>query len=206
MVSSEKVGYFKKRFKSVWEAYLEFDEKITKLLNDTDRVMLDPVNNQVQEQCCEYCKTINIDYRNVLYGSMLLMVCSLAEYIFKELAKEIVPNYENRIGKRRGNWLIRNLDLIKEGGKVNIDENDVEFLSYYIRIRNCITHNGGIVSSGNAELETAIAKIQEYAKKGNYLLLKVTSDGHLILGDNLVGEVYIKIVDILDGILDFAGD
>jgi hypothetical protein len=201
MISREKIEYFKKRLESVWNAYLEFDEKITQIINDADKAICNSVNNQIRKQYFKYYKTIDIDYRNILYGSMLFTACSFAEYIVKELAKEIVPDYEDRIRKKKGSWLIKNLSLIKEEGKMDVEEDDVEFLSYYIKIRNCITHNGGLVSDSNTELRTAIAKIQEYAKKGNYLLLEVAGDGHLILGDNLVGEVYIKIVGILDRIL-----
>jgi hypothetical protein len=206
MVSRDKLEYFQKRLESAWRPYLEFEEKIEQMLKDAHFATPKPNDEQVQEQIVEYYNEVNVDYRNTLYGSMLIVFCSLAEHIVKEIAKEMVPDYENKIKNKRGDWLVKNLGLIKDVGKLDIDENDVELLSCYIKVRNCLVHDGGVVSnSRNPDgLKNAISKIQEFGKQGNYHLLDVSNDGHLILRDNLVGEVYIKIEDILEVILDTA--
>jgi hypothetical protein len=206
MINKNKCEYFQKRLEPIWNLYLEFLEKIDQKLDEIYQAISVSNNKQCQKQYFDYLNKVDNYYRNTLYGSMLIMLCSLTEHLITEIAKEIVPEYENEIEKiKKGDWLTKNLNLIKKVKKnLDVDENHIKLFSCYIKIRNCIVHNEGIISNSRnpEELKTAISKIQKYSKQGNYNLLELTNDGHLLLGCNLVSDVVIKSEELLEKILE----
>jgi hypothetical protein len=210
MISRDKLEYFQKRLELIWGPYLEFEEKIEQMLKDADLAIRQSDDEKTQGQIIKHYNEVDIDYRNALYSSTFIVFCSLAEHIVKEITKEIVPEYESEIRRERGDWLVKNLNLIKNEIDLNVNENDVELLSCYIKVRNCLIHDGGIVSNskGLEELKGAISKIQEVGEQGNDNLLELTNNGHLLLRCDLVSDVYCKVEDVLSGILSSvsAGD
>jgi hypothetical protein len=204
MINKDKLEYFRRRLESTWNFYVEFLEKIDQESLKIYEAIVDSNANRDQEQYLEYFKEVDVHYRVTLYSSMLITFCSLAEYFLKEITKEIVPEYENEIKKEQGDWLVKNLKLIKRIEKnLDIDENNIRLFSCYIKVRNCIVHDGGVVSNSKhrEQLETAINEVIQYGKQSNLLLLELTEDGHLLLGSDLVGDVVIKSEDVLGKIL-----
>lgn len=206
MINENKWKYFQKRLELTWDLYLEFLEKINQESWKIRQAISVSNNKQDQKQNLEDLNEVDVHYKNTLYGSMLITFCSLTEHLIKEIAKEIVKEYENKIKKEKGDWLIKNLNLIKKTKNLGVDENEIRLLSCYIKIRNCVVHDGGIISNSKnpEELKTAIEEIQEYGKRGNYNLLELTNDGCLLLGDNLVSEVVVKSEELIEKILEIV--
>jgi uncharacterized protein YutE (UPF0331/DUF86 family) len=206
MINENKWKYFQKRLELTWDLYLEFLKKINQESWKIRQAISVSNNKQDQKQNLEDLNEVDVHYKNTLYGSMLIMFCSLTEHLIKEIAKEIVKEYENKIKKEKGDWLIKNLNLIKKTKNLGVDENEIRLLSCYIKIRNCVVHDGGIISNSKnpEELKTAIEEIQEYSKRGNYNLLELTNDGCLLLGDNLVSEVVVKSEELIEKILEIV--
>lgn len=206
MINENKWKYFQKRLELTWDLYLEFLEKINQESWKIRQAISVSNNKQDQKQNLEYLNEVDVHYKNTLYGSMLITFCSLTEHLIKEITKEIVKEYENKIKKEKGDWLIKNLNLIKKTKNLGVDENEIRLLSCYIKIRNCVVHDGGIISNSKnpEELKTAIEEIQEYGKRGNYNLLELTNDGCLLLGDNLVSEVVVKSEELIEKILEIV--
>jgi len=205
MINKNKWEYFQERLESTWNFYLEFLEKIDQESSKIHKAISDSNNKQDRKQYIEYLNEVDIRYRFTLYSSMLITFCSLAEHFVTEITKEIVPKYESEIKKERGDWLTKNLELIKKVKKnLDIDANDIRLFSCYIKIRNCIVHNRGVISNSKnrKKLEIAINEIVQYGKQGNYCLLELTKDGHLLLGCDLVGDVVSKSEDVLGKILE----
>lgn len=206
MINENKWKYFQKRLELTWDLYIEFLEKINQESWKIRQAISVSNNKQDQKQNLEDLNEVDVHYKNTLYGSMLITFCSLTEHLIKEIAKEIVKEYENKIKKEKGDWLIKNLNLIKKTKNLGVDENEIRLLSCYIKIRNCVVHDGGIISNSKnpEELKTAIEEIQEYGKRGNYNLLELTNDGCLLLGDNLVSEVVVKSEELIEKILEIV--
>lgn len=206
MINENKWKYFQKRLELTWDLYLEFLEKINQESWKIRQAISVSNNKQDQKQNLEDLNEVDVHYKNTLYGSMLITFCSLTEHLIKEIAKEIVKEYENKIKKEKGDWLIKNLNLIKKTKNLGVDENEIRLLSCYIKIRNCVVHDGGIISNSKnpEELKTAIEEIQEYGKRDNYNLLELTNDGCLLLGDNLVSEVVVKSEELIEKILEIV--
>lgn len=204
MINENKWKYFQKRLELTWELYLEFLGKINQESWKIRQAISISNNKQDQKQNLEDLNEVDVHYKNTLYGSMLITFCSLTEHLIKEIAKEIVKEYENKIKKEKGDWLIKNLNLLKKTKNLGVDENEIRLLSCYIKIRNCVVHDGGIISNSKnpEELKTAIEEIREYGKRGNYNLLELTNDGRLLLGDGLVSEVVVKSEELIEKILE----
>ena len=204
MINENKWKYFQKRLEPTWNLYLEFLKKINQESWKIRQAISVSNNKQDQKQNLEYLNEVDVYYKNTLSGSMLITFCSLTEHLIKEIAKEIVKEYENKIKKEKGDWLVKNLELIKEVNKnLDIDENEIRLFSCYIKIRNCVVHDGGIISNSKnpEELKKAIKEIQEYGKRGNCNLLELTNDGRLLLGGDLVPDVVVKSEELLEKIL-----
>lgn len=209
MFDKDKWGYFQKKLEPTWEMYLEFLGKVNQESGKIYQAILVCKDKQDRERYAQYFDEVNLHYRNTLYGSMLIMFCSLMEHFVKEIAKEVVPEYEKKIKKeKKGDWFAKNTKLINEVKILDIAEKDVELFSCYIKIRNCIVHNAGVISNSrnSKELKEVVDKIQVYGHQHNCNLLQLKSDDYLLLGNDIISDVVVKIEDISERILEAIQD
>jgi len=201
MNSKKKWEYFNKRLGTMWDVYLECMEHFDAKFSEKWKVFCESRDEQKYK---EYLREIEFPYRNTLNSSMLIAFCSLTEYVVADITNENVLEYEEKKKRKRGDWLVRNIKLLNEHG-FNIDQNgeDVRLFSYYIKIRNCVVHNGGKISNSKhpKQLEEAINAIEKYAKDHNYYMIKIKDD-YLMLGSNLISDVVVKSEDIIERILE----
>ena len=201
MNSKKKWEYFSKRLETMWNLHLEcmehFDAKFSEMWEAFCK-------SGDKQQYREYQREIEFPYRNTLNSSMLIAFCSLTEHVMADIANENVEGYEEKKKHKRGDWLAKNIKLLKDH-KFDIDLNDadVRLFSHYIRIRNCVVHNGGRISNSKHldQLEEAIKAVEKYAQNGNYNMIKIKDD-YLVLGGDLISDVVSKSEDIIDGILE----
>lgn len=200
MDSKKEWKFFSQKLETMWNVYLNFNEQLDSEFSKTWQAFCEDKNEQ---QYKDYLHEIEFPYRNILNGSMLTSFCSLTEHVIANITKTHVPDYENKLRKKKRNWLIKNIKLLNEQ-KFNIDQNseDIEFFCHYIEIRNCIVHAGGNISnSKRTQLKNAIEAIREYATVGNYNMIEI-KDNFLLLGTNLISDVVIRSEAIIENILE----
>jgi len=182
----------------MWDVYLECMEHFDTNFSENWKVFCESRNEQKYK---EYLREIEFPYRNTLNSSMLIAFCSLTEYVLADITKENVKGYEKKKKRKRGDWLVRNIKLLNDRG-FSIDPNseDVSLFSCYIKIRNCVVHNGGRISNSKPFKE-AISAVMKYAQSGNYSMIKIKDD-YLVLGGDLISDVVSKSEVIIDGILE----
>ncbi|MBW8014937.1 MAG: hypothetical protein FVQ82_02035 [Planctomycetes bacterium] len=158
-----------------------------------------------EQQYKEYLREIEFPYRNVLNSSFLIAFCSLTEHVIAAITKENVPDSKNKEKgeKGKGNWLDKNIDLLKTNFDIELNDTDVKLFSHYIRIRNCVAHNGGRISGSKFlnQLKDAIEAVEKYAKNGNFNMI-TTKDDYLMIGEDLISNVVIKSEEIVERILE----
>ncbi len=198
MNSKKKWEYFNKRLETMWDVYLECMEHFDAKFSEKWKVFCESRDEQKYK---EYLREIEFPYRNTLNSSMLIAFCSLTEYVLADITNENVKGYEKKKKRKRGDWLVRNIKLLNERG-FSIDPNgeDVRLFSCYIKIRNCVVHNGGRISNSK-QLKEAISAVKKYAQSGNYSMIKIKDD-YLVLGGDLISDVVSKSEVIIDGILE----
>jgi len=198
MNSKKKWEYFNKRLETMWDVYLECMEHFDAKFSEKWKVFCESRDEQKYK---EYLREIEFPYRNTLNSSMLIAFCSLTEYVLADITNENVKGYEKKKKRKRGDWLVRNIKLLNERG-FSIDPNgeDVRLFSCYIKIRNCVVHNGGRISNSK-QLKEAISAVKKYAKKHNYNMIKIKGD-YLLLESNLISDVVVKSEEIIERFLE----
>ena len=185
----------------MWDVYRECMEHFDAKFSEKWKVFCESRDEQKYK---EYLREIEFPYINTLNSAMLIAFCSLTEYVVADITKENVPEYEKKKKSEEGDWLAKNIKLLKDH-KFDIDLNDadVKLFSHYIRIRNCVAHNGGRISNSKhlPQLKEAIKAVEKYAQSGNYIMIKIKDD-YLLLGGELISDVVSKSEDIIDGILE----
>ncbi len=199
MNSKKKWEYFSKRLETMWNLHLEVMEHFDAKFSEMWGVFCKSGDEQ---QYREYLREIEFPYRNTLNSSMLIAFCSLTEHVVADITKENVPEYEKKEKSEEGDWLAKNIKLLKDH-KFDIDLNDadVRLFSHYIRIRNCVVHNGGRISNSKhlTQLKEAIKAVEKYAQSGNYIMIKIKDD-YLVLGGDLISDVVVKSIEIIERI------
>lgn len=202
MNSKEKWEYFRKRLETIWDVYLECMESLdAKFSEEWKRFYESRDEQQYKEYLCE----VQLPYRNILNSSFLIAFCSLTEHVIADITIENVPVSKNKGKgeKKEGNWLDKNIKRLKTKFDIDLNDADISLFSHYIRIRNCVAHNGGRISGSNylPQLHEAIEAIEEYAKKGNYNMITIKDD-YLMVGGDLISDVVTKSEDIVERILE----
>ena len=191
MNSKKKWEYFSKRIETMRNVCLECMEHFDEIFLEKWKVICESRDEQKYK---EYLREIEFPYRNTLNSSMLIAFCSLTEHVVADITNENVPKYEKKKEKKKGDWLVRNIELLNEHGiDVDLNDEDVKLFSYYIKIRNCVVHNGGKISNSKhlGQLEEAISAVKKYAQSGNYGMIKIKDD-YLVLGVDLISDVVLK--------------
>ncbi len=197
MNSKKKWEYFSKRLETMWNLHLECMEHFDAKFSEKWKVFCESRDEQKYK---EYLREIEFPYRNTLNSSMLIAFCSLTEYVLADITNENVKGYEKKKKRKRGDWLVRNIKLLNERGfSIDLNGKDVKLFSCYIKIRNCVVHNGGRISNSK-QLKEAISAVKKYAQSGNYSMIKIKDD-YLVLGGDLISDVVSKSEVIIDGIL-----
>lgn len=152
---------------------------------------------------------------NTFRYTLLAGVCAILEESVKALAEHLIPDEEKRKAalkaakkvnaKANGhsNWLQDYIGLI--GGVIALNPTDqfqehVEQFYDVIMIRNCINHSFGNIEKTEYVEQTkqALHRIDVAAKRGNYDLARMSMDGYLILGENMVAHAKCLAIPIVD--------
>lgn len=202
MNSKKKWEYFSKRLETIWNVYLECMESLDAKFSEEWKGFCESGDEQ---QYKEYLREIEFPYRNVLNSSFLIAFCSLTEHVIADITIENVQVSKNKGKgeKKEGNWLDKNIKRLKTKFDIDLNDADISLFSHYIRIRNCVAHNGGRISGSNylPQLHEAIEAIEEYAKKGNYNMITIKDD-YLMVGGDFISNVVTKSEDIVERILE----
>ena len=206
MNSKKKWEYFNKRLETMWDVYLECMEHFDAKFSEAWKVFCESRDEQQydEQQYREYLREIEFPYRNTLNSAMLITFCSLTEHVVADIANENVKEYEEKKKRKKGDWLVRNIELLNECRfDIDLNGDDARLFSHYIQIRNCVVHNGGKISNSKhlVQLADAIEAVEKYAKDHNYNMIKIKDD-YLMLGSDLISDVVAKSVDIIEGILE----
>jgi hypothetical protein len=201
MNSKKILEDFNKRLETMRNAYLECMDHFDAISSEQWKVFCESRDEQKYN---EYLSEIEFKYRNTLNSSMLIVFCSLTEYVLADITNENVPGYEKKMEKAKGDWLVKNIKLLNEH-RFNIDPNgeDVRLFSCYIKIRNCLAHSAGKISKSKypEQLNDAINAVEKYAEAHNLNMRKIKDD-YLMLESDLVSDVVVKSVDIIERILE----
>jgi len=198
MNSKKKWEYFSKRLETMWDVYRECMEHFDAIFSEKWKEFCESRDEQKYK---EYLREIEFPYRNTLNSSMLIAFCSLTEYVLADIMNENVKGYEKKKKRKKGDWLVRNIELLNERGfSIDLNGEDVRLFSCYIQIRNCVVHNGGRISNSK-QLKEAISAVKKYAQSGNYSMIKIKDD-YLMLGSGLISDVVEKSADIIERILE----
>ena len=201
MNSKKKWEYFNKRLETMWDVYLECMEHFDAKFSEKWKIFCESRDEQKYK---EYLREIEFPYRNTLNSSMLIVFCSLTEYVVADITNENVPGYEKKKKQKEGDWLVRNIELLNERGfDIDLNGDDVRLFSCYIKIRNCVVHNGGRISNSEhlEQLKKAIDAVEKYAKDHNLNMIKIKDD-YLMLESGLISDVVVKSEDIIERILE----
>ena len=198
---NKKQRYFKRRSKITQRVYAKaeegFDKELEKLVHKIGSGEWDGNSKEVQDARHK----LEYQHLEVLREAMLIMVCSLMEEVLKDIAKICVPNYGDEIKGRRGNWLKKHLDILKQKKSIIVNQKEVSFFQHFIKLRNCVVHGGGNVNkSEDAKLQEAISSIQKYGKENGRDMLGILGDGYFWLGRKFIVEVMIKGKKIMEAI------
>jgi len=128
---------------------------------------------------------------------MLVAVCSFVEEAMKAIGTRRLPDYEARIkaGKQR-NWLRRHIRVLRDGVGLDTAPIKSHLGKFYdiITLRNCIVHAWGkLAKTRNPQTVKAAIKRLEGAD--------VSTDGYLLLHDEVVSEAIETAEDIVETIL-----
>jgi len=199
----KKYRYFKLRSKITQRVYAKadegFDKELGELVQRIGSGELDGNSKEVQDARHK----LEYQHLEVLREAMLIMFCSLMEEVLRNIAKICVPNCEDETSKRkrRGNWLKKHLNILKQEKSIIVNQKEVSFFQYFIKLRNCVVHGGGNVNkSEDAKLQEAISSLQKYGKENGPDMLGILGDGYFWLGRDFIDEVMIRCKKIMDEI------
>lgn len=146
---------------------------------------------------------------NTFRYTLLIGVCSVLEETVKAIAEEHFPS----IGKRTAalndksqkgkNWLQRHLHLFASLPGFTTSEQlriDAERFSDIITLRNCIGHSWGNVSKDEhpGQVTATVQRIQIHAQQENCRFADISTDGYIVLGENMVSDA----ISLADNIIE----
>lgn len=201
MNSKKKWEYFSKKLETTWSVYLDCMKNLDAKFSEEWKNFW---KSGDKEHYKEYLHEIEFPYINTLNSSMLIAFCSLTEHVIADITNEKVSEYEEKMKQKRGNWLVRNIELLNEQGfSIDKDREDVRFLCHYIQIRNCLVHNGGKISNSKhlKQLQDAINAVEKYAKDHNFNMIKIKDD-YLMLGSDLISDVVVQSEELIERLLE----
>ncbi len=198
---------FRRRWEITWSYYVDMDKDLAKRL----RKMRDDLRQDEQETDLDLLRQYqHIDriYTNLFREGVLIQICSSLEYTMRHVCTLLVDQYAEAYSKKKGNWLQKNLALLKSTGSVNVKPEDVNFFCDFIRLRNCFVHSGGNVKKYRfqEQLRKAIDGLQELGKEPKMDMVGETKDGYVLLGADVLAEVVIRGEDIIRAVFNHAFD
>ena len=193
------------RWEITWSFYVEMENDLAKKLSN----MLIDIRGDEQKTdpdlLRQYHKIDRI-YTNLFREGMLIQICSLVEFTMGQVCTLLITQYEDKYNKRKDNWLIKNLGLLKRTGTVKVEPEDVLFFCDFITLRNCFVHSGGRIKKYRyqEQLRKAIDRLQELGKKQNEDITGETKDGYVLLGADALAEVVVRGEEIIRAVFEFA--
>ena len=195
---------FSDRWKITWNFFLDMEkelkEKLDKMYDDIRPIVQDLDNNILQQ-----FRDVHRIYTSLFRGGMLIQFCSLVEYTMGQVCVLLIPQYENEYKKKRGNWLKKNLKLLKNNGITDINSEDILFFCDFITIRNCLVHCGGKIEEYKypAKVKNSIKRLQDYGKERNEDI-SMEKDGYALLGVDAIPEVVFRGDEIIRKIFEYG--
>ena len=136
----------------------------------------------------------------------LIAVCTVMEEAMMAIVTGLVENVQNQNNKKKGNWLEKNVDLLRNRCELDTTQinDDLNVLYNMISLRNCIAHGWGRVEFAHNpnDVRQAIADQQKRGKESNLNVVEETEGGYLFLGDQDMPEAIIAAEHILQHLFD----
>lgn len=171
-----------------WSYYLDMEEEMREKL----RRMQDDIRKNGQsldvDILHEFDEIVKM-YTSLLREGLLIRICSFVEYTMREICTLLIREYEDKYAKRKkGNWLEKNLALLKSTGITGIDAGDVSFFCDFITLRNCLVHSGGRIDRCHnpKKIRDTIERLQELGEKQNTSIVGDTKNGYILLGEDIL--------------------
>lgn len=123
-----------------------------------------------------------------------------------QACKQLTPDYEVMLKKKKGNWLDKHLALLGRRNINGLEVKDVFYFSDFIRIRNCFVHSNGIIHQCKYPDKTndSVHRLQELGKQLNTDIIKLSDDGYIILGIDALPEVFSRGEEVMRPIFEYA--
>ncbi len=117
----------------------------------------------------------------------------------------LIPQYKNEYKKKKGNWLEKNLELLKSNGITGIASEDVLFFCDFITLRNCLVHFCGKIEEykNPDKVRDSINRLQNHGQKINADIAS-EKDGYALLEVDVLPEVVIRGESIIRKIFEYG--
>jgi len=158
---------------------------------------------------------LEITLGNTFRYTLLSGVCAVVEECVSAIAESLISDEKARgkagnkaadaVKARRGrtNWLLTAVELLDtEAGlsRTANFESDVEQFTDIITLRNCICHVWGNVAMSDHpdQVQEAVKRLKGIEDQENTELARISQDGYLVLGRDMVSQSICPAVEIVD--------
>ncbi len=196
---------FSDRWKITWNFFLDTEEELEKILNkmsDDFRPVVQDLDNNILQQF----RNVDRIYTSLFRGGMLIQFCSLVEYTMGQVCALLIPQYKTVYrNRKKGNWLEKNLELLKNRGFTGVGSEDVSFFCDFITLRNCLVHCCGKIEEYKypAKVKNSIKRLQDYGQKRNEDIAS-EKDGYALLEVDALPEVVSRGEEIIRKVFEYG--
>jgi hypothetical protein len=158
---------------------------------------------------------LEITLANTFRYTLLSGVCAVVEECVNAITENLVSDEKERekaknkagsaVKATKGwtNWLQTGVGLIITDAKIPPTanfESDVEQFTDIITLRNCISHAWGKIASADYpdQVREAVKRLGLVEVRENTELARISSDGYLVLGRDMVSYSIFPAVEIVD--------
>ena len=185
-------NYFEARREPLWHAFVDCQDAIRKNRDELAQLAGKISASELSQRFHHYLRVDNA----LLYGH-LIAVCSVLEISVKMICAALNPHYgtrqvEHKYRNKR-NWLNKHLLYIKENKLILPAPQvlDIEKeLNHAITLRNCIGHAWGDIDKHRYPDDVRDSILYLGGNTSNCNYASVSSDGHLVIEDDLVPHVF----------------
>ena len=198
------IKIFYERWEIAWNFYVDMEKEMEEKLNkmsDSIRLVGRAIDKDIIQKFCDVDRV----YTSLFRGGILIQFCSLLEYTMGQVCAKLIPEYEDEYKKKRGNWLKKNLKLLKNNGFTDINSEDILFFCDFITLRNCLVHCGGKIGEYKypSKVKDSIKRLQGYGKTRNEDISS-ERDGYALLGVDAISEVVFRGDEIIKKIFEYG--
>jgi hypothetical protein len=158
---------------------------------------------------------LEITLANTFRYTLLSGVCAVVQECVNAITENLVPDEKERekaknkaasaVKATNGwtNWLQTGVGLISADAKISRTpnfESDVEQFTDIITLRNCISHAWGKIASADYpdQVRKAVERLGLVEVRERTDLSRISSDGYLVLGRDMVSHSICPAVEIVD--------